>query len=206
MLNADYSIVAEIVTNDTLSISDILSGTDTFTNIIVNIIVIVGGIVGLNYIRKMREKQIDATFSYLTRLNVRLKYFDCILDTYSEEIMDCFIPENSRREIGAERITLVSNTIRDFSKNAEETLKFIREENNQMPAKKGWVEKFNLFIEFLIDCEQLNQSTYCKWTTIDDFDEKKKNYYKKNVENIKNLLQMVNERQSNLENELFKKD
>ena len=206
MINADYSIVAEVITTDAVSIVDVLSGIDTFTNIVVNIIVIIGGILGFNYIRKIKEKQIDATFSYLTRLNVRLKFFNDIFITYGEEIMDCFIPENYRREIVPDRISLVSERIKDLAENAKETLKFIRDENNQMPAQKGWVDKFNTFVEFLIDCEQLDQSIYYKWSIMDEYEEKKSQYYEENSKNIQELLRMVHERQIKLEEEMFKKN
>ena len=158
------------------------------------------------YIRKIKEKQIDATFSYLTRLNVRLKFFNDIFITYGEEIMDCFIPENYRREIVPDRISLVSERIKDLAENAKETLKFIRDENNQMPAQKGWVDKFNTFVEFLIDCEQLDQSIYYKWSIMDEYEEKKSQYYEENSKNIQELLRMVHERQIKLEEEMFKKN
>lgn len=193
-------ITVENVTETVISIADILATTD----IIVNIIVIIGGILGFNYIRKLREKQVDSTFSYLMRLNVRLKYFYEVLDTYKEEIMDCFVPENCRREISANRIHLVANVIKHLSESAQETLEFLMNENNQMPAQEGWTDHLNLFIEFLIDCEQLNQTVYFKWSDENNLDAQKEKYYTDNLKNIEELIEMVKGRQTKLENKIFK--
>lgn len=197
-----YEVMTNIIDTDTM-ISYILMNVDTIVNIIVNIIVIIGGILGFSYIKNLREKQIDSTFSYLTKLNIRLNYFHELLIVYKDEIMDYFIPEDYRREISADRISLITEMIRCFSENAKETLKFLMYEDNQLPAQKGWINCFNNFIVFLIDCEQLNQNTYFKWTARDDLEEQKEKYYNNNLKNIEHLLEMVHVRQSELEDNIF---
>lgn len=205
MMNINFSITVEPVVESVMSISDVLAGIDTLVNIIVNIIVIVGGVLGFNYIRKLREKQIDSTFSYLTRLGIRLKYFRELLVTYKDEIMDRFLPEDCRREISADRIYIVSNAIKHLSENAKETLIFLRDADDQMPAQKGWINCFYSFIEFLIDCEQLEQATYFKWMNSVDLEEIKNRYYNNVLGNIDQLLTMLRDRQIELENEMFEK-
>lgn len=200
------AMCSSVAVESALSITDILAGTDTVVNILVNIIVIAGGILGFNYVKKLREKQVDSTFSYLMRLNVRLKYFREIFVTYKEEIMDCFLPEDCRRGISADRTYLLADTIKNISENAKETLKFLKAEDNQMPAMKGWTDCFNLFIGFLIDCEQLNQVSYFKWSARDNLEEKKNQYYDVNLNNIDRLLKMVHTRQSELEDKIFKNE
>lgn len=203
-----YCFLASVSRSDVEMVvltSEILEDVDTFFNILVNITVILGGILGLNYIRKLQERQIDSIFSYLTRLNIRLKFFHELLITYKDDIMDRFVPESERREISADRISLVIEAINHLSENANETLKFLMSEDNQMPAQQGWINCFNIFIEFLIDCEHLNQVAYFKWIAGDDLEEKKQQYYDKNLRNIDNLLDMVYKRQSKLESDIFKK-
>ena len=206
MMNICCSITAESATETVGAISEVLKSIDTFVNIIVSIVVIAGGILGFNYIRKLREKQVDSTFSYLTRLSIRLKYFRELLVTYKDEIMDRFSPEDCRREISADRIGFVTDAIKYLSENAKETLKFLRDEDNQIPAQKGWINRFNLFVEFLIDCEQLDQVTYFKWIDRDNLEEKKNQYYDKILNNIDELLKMVYNRQIELESEIFDKN
>ncbi len=206
MLNS-YSFVStgsSIGVNSTLN--DILSNTNDFLQIVVNIIVILGGILGFNYIIRLREKQLDSIFTYLTRLNIRLKYFRNLLHDYRYEIMDCFLPEGSRREISADRVSLVNHAITDLAKNAKETLIFLKEESNQMPAQKGWIDCFNVFVEFLIDCEKIDQDVYFKWTAYDDIQEEKEKYYNNAIDNIDKLIEMVYSRQTKLEHDIFKKN
>ena len=201
--------VAETVSGNSVSsssINDILTNINTFTEIIVNIIVIVGGIVGANYVKKQREKQIDSTFSYLTKLNVRMKIFRELLNTYKDEIIERFLPRECRREISPDRIGIVNDRINYLAKLAEETLEFVKSEDGQMPAQKGWISHFNKFIEFLVDCEQLRQPTYYKWVQTENLEEKQESYYTEVVNNIDKMIEMVNTRQKELEDEIFKDD
>lgn len=202
MLNLYCSVSADSIVEKVELGSNILVNTDTFFNIIVNIIVILGGILGFKYIVKLREKQIDSAFSYLTRLNIRLEYFHEILAAYKDEVMDRFLPENHRREIAVNRVSLVANTIMHLSESAKETLKFFRDENDQMPAQEGWVDCLNQFIKFLIDIEQLDQDSYFKWIGSDT--QEKELYYNKNFQNIEALLEMVYNCQCDLEKNIFK--
>lgn len=185
--------------------ADILATVNIFVNILVNIVVIVGGVLGFNYIRKLREKQNDAVFSYLMKLNVRLKYFREILIRYEEDIMERYFPKGFRRGTSVDRTVLVRNTIKQLADRAEETLIFLQNEDNQLPAQDGWINSFNCFIDFLIDCEQLDQEEYFKWMESDDMEDKKKQYYDNVIKHIDILLKMVNERQLELEDEIFKK-
>lgn len=198
--------VVESTVNSATSIKDVLSNVNTVTDIIVNIIVIAGGILGFKYVKKLREKQMDSIFSYQIRLNIRLKYFHEILVTYYADIMDCFFPEADRREISADRSSLVENTVKNLSEYARDTMKFLRDENNQMPAKKGWSGQLNLFVEFLIDCEQLDQSGYFKWLKDENGITKSEYYYKQVLNNINELMEMIEESQKKVEEEIFKED
>ena len=45
--------------------------------------------------------------------------------------------------------------IDEFSRNALETLKFLQDSQEQMPASKDWIDKYELLIEFLLDAGHL---------------------------------------------------
>ena len=205
MMDITYSINVQLAAEKAISLADILEGTDIVVNIIVNIVVIIGGILGLNYIIKLKEKQMDSAFSYLTRLNVRIKYFERILNKHEDEIMNRFLIRNCRREASAANDTLVDNTIKLLVDNAQETLKFLRDENNQMPAQKGWTTNINLFINFLMDCEQLKNDSYFKWVDEEEFNENKEKYCKDIKDSMNSMLNMINNQQIYLENKMFKK-
>lgn len=204
MINAFLCQTAERGATTEIDWGEVLIYTSTFSDIIVNFIVIIGGVLGLSYIKRMREKQSDATFSYLMRLNIRLKYFKIIFEKYRDNIMGRFYPETYRREPSVERMNLVEETIQDLSQQAKETLDFLRNEDNQLPAKKGWVENINQFIELLIICEQLKNREYFMWTENEDIEKEKDGHYKEIMKIINTLLNMVNERQKELENKIFK--
>jgi hypothetical protein len=187
-----------------ITIESTLSYLNTTADIIVNIIVIIAGVVGLLYVFKFREKQRDSIFSYQSRLMVRLKFFDEMLTKYEREIKECFYNKSNRREISADRVALIGNVIKHISEYAHDTIQFLCDENDQMPADIGWSQSINTFIEFLIDCEQLTEPGYFKWIKDDEGIEKCNDYYINMKNNIKKLSNMIIESQVKVENKIFK--
>ena len=184
---------------------DFLEFPTAVCQLIMVLIGIIGGVMALNYLSKLRQKQKDATFNYLTKLNVRVEYFYQMLLQYKETIMDCYVPVTCRREAAGAEIAMLENMKKRYVKNAEETLLFLKNENEQMPAKKGWTEHFNLFLKFLIDCEQMSETTYFKWRgTEENLQEIKENYYLEHLKNMEAILKMIQERQEELEDEIFR--
>lgn len=167
------------------------------TNILVNIVVFVGGIMGLNYINKLKERQKDATFNYLTKLNVRLKYFNTVVERYDNELQDRLLPQNKRRGVSSERVREINDVFKALSENATETLQFLKSETEQFPAQKGWSKKLNSFIDFLILCEKLTQESFFDVTSIS---------MKVYCSNIGELIEMVTRRQNEIEDELFSEE
>lgn len=188
---------------NSLTLVEFLTTTSTVSDIIVNVVVIIGGIMGLNYVKKLREKQKESTFNYLTKLNVRLKYFEITVEEFAYDIKTRLVPKRLRRDTSAEKILTVTNMFTQLTKNAEETLKFLKNENDQMPATRGWVDCFNTFIEFLVDSAKLEQETYSKWDTCDNPEEEVDKYISDHLENIRELIRMVHQKQCDLEDELF---
>lgn len=199
-----FCVMGQASTCDTATVSKVISDANNISEIIVNIVVVIGGIWGLAYVGKLREKQRDATFSYLTRLSVHLQYFYEILNNYRDEIMDRFLPQGLRREIGANRAPIVEGAIKHMAENAKETLNFLMNQDNQMPAQKGWAENLNIFVKFLIDIEQMGEKEYYKW--INDNQQQINEYYDNNKNNIKQMLKMIYERQYKLEKKIFKRE
>ena len=74
------------------SLSEIVVTIKNASDIFVNAVVIVGGAMGISYIWRAREKQKEATFGYLTKLNIRLIELRKALVDFKAEIMDCFVP------------------------------------------------------------------------------------------------------------------
>lgn len=52
------------------------------------------------------------------------------------------------------------NVIENFSSEASETLQFIKKEDSQFPAQKGWSKKIEKLVGFLVDCERIQYKAY----------------------------------------------
>lgn len=199
-----YLLFAKEAMKSGISWTEMLEHANTVADIVVNIVVTAGGVWGYRYIRNLREKQREATFSYLMRLNVRLKYFYDTLVAYQDEIMERFRPRSKRRGSSVENTIFVEDVINRLAENARETLEFLRNENNQLPAQRGWIKKFNRFVEFLLDFEQLGREEYFKWMDDGDLETRENKYYQEAMEIIEELLKMTLDRQEELEREIFK--
>lgn len=181
-----------------ISVNNFWSDVETFSSIMVNIIVILGGILGLLYCKKLKEKQMNATFSYLTQLKVRLQILQTMYATHENEIMERFIPETKRREDACAKSSFINDIVDEFSRNALETLKFLQESQEQMPASKDWVDKYEILIEFLLDAEHLSMHTFYKWIE-DDEKQERDSYLQKHKKNLNELLSDIKtEQQKNI--------
>lgn len=181
-----------------------MANIESFSNIIVNLIVICGGVIGILYCRQLRDKQMNATFSYLTQLQVRVNKLYNLYSNYGEEIMERYVPKNIRRQDVNAKSSFIDDIIQEFAENAAETLKFLRETGEQMPASREWPFYFSLLLDFLSDAEHLANIQFNKWASDEDIKQKQE-YYKKHKENLNNIIQAIDKRQKYLTNKIFRK-
>lgn len=177
---------------------------ESFSNILVNIVVIIGGVVGLLYYKKLKERQSNAVFSYLTQLEVRLKQLQLIYLSYEDYLMERFIPDAKRVEDVNATLTFINKIVKEFANNALETLNFLRKSQEQMPASKDWVVKYDLLIEFLFDAYHLSIENYFKWMS-DDEKVLRKQYAEKHKKNLEEILNDIKNEQEKITDKLFKK-
>ncbi len=199
-------MLLEASATTTQTFMDILTVIDSVVEIIVNIFVIIGGICGLNYIKKLREKQSDSVFGYLTKLRVRINCINQIFINNCDDITELFINVSNRRIPSANKIQSTYDAAKVLSKNASETLIFLMNEDDQIPAQKGWTKNLNFFISFLIDCEQLKNPTFFKWTNRDEHQKEIDNYIEDHIKCMNKLLKMISKCQTSLEDKLYKRE
>ena len=96
---------------------------------------------------------------------------------------------------------MIDAEITQLAENAQETLAFLKEENDQMPAAADWTEKYNLFVEFLLDFKNLNMSSYYKWE--DSEDSEYQLYYEKHLNNIERMINDIEKCQKDIEKTIF---
>ena len=183
---------------------DVLAVTDSAVGIVVNILVIIGGIVGFSYIKKLREKQKDSIFGYLTKLSVRINCIYQLVINNRDDITERFIDISNRRIPSANKIQSTYNAIEILSQNASEALKFLMNEDDQIPAQKGWTKCLSLFISFLIDCEQLKNPAFFKWTNRGEHQSDIDTYINDRIDCMINLLKMISDCQIDLETKICK--
>lgn len=181
-----------------------MANIESFSNIIVNLIVICGGVIGILFCRQLRDKQMNATFSYLTQLQVRVNKLYNLYSSYGEQIMDRYVPISMRRQDVNARTPFIEDIIKEFAENAAETLKFLRETGEQMPASREWPSYFKLLLDFLSDAEHLSNVNFNKWASDGDIMQKEE-YYNKHIENLNNIIQAIDKRQEYLTNRIFGK-
>lgn len=187
----------------TLASYDDIQNIESYTNIIGNLVIIVGGMMGIIFFRHLRNKQENAIFSYLTQLQVRIKTLYEIFEKYHAPIMERFVPQTSRRTDVTGQTAFIDEIIQNFISTAQETLDFLKKTDNQMPASKNWPELFNCLIEFLLDVKCLSMDTFHKWPQ-GNCEQLKNDYYNKHKENLEAILKAIDKNQKKIVKRIFR--
>lgn len=180
----------------------VLENIDLIVNILSGLAVLIGGVFATLFFKTLREKSLNATFGYFSRLKVRMNSLLHIFTNNSTEILNrLFIPDGERREDDPQKTAFIDELISKFSKEAKETREFLKKEDDQMPGSRNWVDNYTTFLEFLEDCENLQNPMYYKNIEASEINE----YYKTHTENMKAMLNAIDIRQKELENKLCKR-
>lgn len=199
----DINKIAEGFSNQFDVWDKILSHSESFLNIIVDLLVAILGVVGIRYLFKLREKSINSTFSYFSRLKVRLHLMNSILEEYKDVFLNRFVPEAQRHDLGLENAKASSAAIDNLISTANETVEFLKNEEDQFPASLEWIQYYKDLLDFLYDCSKLNDETYFKWKT--DCKEKQELYYKLHKTNLEKMLNDISKRQEKLQKKIDKR-
>lgn len=113
---------------------------------------VLGGICALNgirYLTILRQKKVAATFSFEAQLYARLYELKLLLDG-DELLLTNFFSDSARKEWGDQRAA-PEVEVNQFYIAAQETLSFIKNAEDQMPAYSDWVSDYAMLIQFLVD-------------------------------------------------------
>lgn len=183
--------------NSTISIIDWLQLSISF-------ITLLGGAWCFVQIKKLKEKKIDAMFSFLIRLSVHLHLLYSDLEKYGDYILNTLINPNEREAFLSNNENSYSdNIVTNFLYNCKETLKLLMESDNQVPLQKGWIEKYNTLIEFLDIYVKTEDEDFYIWE--EDIDSQKNKFYTKHKNNIENMLSEIKDEEKKLEEKISKK-
>lgn len=192
-----------IIFLETSSSSSPIDTIETIVNILTGLIVSVGGIGGVVFLKKIQEKKLNATFGYLSRLKVRIHFLKNTFDNYQDILLDRLIPVQNRRAVDLSKTPFIDGIIIQFSKTAEETLDFLKNEDNQIPAQDKWTEYYDDLLVFLEDFKNINNAAYYKFSS-NDLESDKQTYSYVHSRNLESMLNSINKCQKELEHKMCK--
>lgn len=100
----------------------------------------------------------------------------------------------------------MDSVIDQFAANAKETLDFLMNSDNQMPACYDWIDMYNVFVGFLVDCQNISQKQYYKWLADDEYQSRQEEYYNRHISNIEKMMEAITSSQKDLGGKIFKKN
>ena len=192
----------EEVNNSLCSIENTFSCIDYILSFISSLLIIIAGVYGIKYINKIKEKNNNAIFGYYTRLKVRLHIIKTVLEEYKMPFLDRLIPQSERSDIEPSKQGTVNLAIENLIENAKETLNFLKNSEEQMPASITWSDNYCTLLEFLEDCVKITNNNYFKWNT--DFSNNQNVYYNRHKENIDLMIESISKQQEKMQIELYK--
>ena len=125
---------------------------ETLNNLADFVVAIIGGfcaLYGISYLKTLRQKKVEATYSFEIQLYVRITELKESLDI-NERLLANLFSTTIRKEWGDSRAAPENQLIRFYS-NCDETLKFIKSASDQMPVYANWMKDYAKLMRFLID-------------------------------------------------------
>lgn len=172
-------------------------------NCIISVVTLLGSAWCIVRIRKLKEKQLDSIFSFLTRLSIRLNIMSDALKEYKDPILVVLYSPQIRSEM-IEYNTLYSESVaKIFLKHSQDTMTFILDTNDQIPLKQGWLDKYNKLIEFLDTYVKTEDENFFLWPEKET--KSKDDFYSKHIKNIDEMIKDISDAQKEIEKKLPKK-
>ena len=151
-------------------IKNILENASNINNLTQSLITILGSILaitGIQYLNVLKKKKTEVEFSYWTQLLIRLNQILNRLNTNEALINNFYSHEcrNSWETVGA---SVRSEDIKDFIDIVQETIEFIKNTPDQIPAYQGWTTDYKTITVFLDDIflfDILNPDEHFKYSS-----------------------------------------
>lgn len=183
-------------------ISFVLDSLSTVAGTFLSIVTGVGILFGMSYLKSLKEKKLAASFSFWSQIKLKIVRLQNYL-LWNKEIINNLYSTESRLYWEEKEVAL--EQLQEFKKLASEVLEYLDKTPDQMPAYKGWSNDMINFIDFL---SKIVQYDICK--SNDMFlnkeiveKEERDSYYADICKTMKNLIDGIQEGQTDLENKLF---
>ena len=196
----EYNVLNLNIINIEPDTSNLLEMILMISELIINLSLIAGGAYTISRIKRLRIKRDDAIFSFLQRLQIRVRRLNSTFKNHKEYLLDSLIVP-TKRSIGLDAPnSYIDNLANKFSKDASETITFLMNENDQIPLYNGWTEQCKILIEFLEAYSRIEDKNYFLWTD----DQNKESFFKVHSENMDMMIEKINARQLEIEEEINK--
>lgn len=177
---------------------------ENFVGITLDIITMMGIIIGLGCLKVLRDKTYGATFGFWTQFYNRVYELLKWLEDDKSIIDNLYSPQ--ARKPWASNLAPSGSRTREFKERVEEMLKFLEESSDQMPAYIGWTTDYNFLIDFFYDVKQYDicdASDSFKFCTPVDISERDR-YCEKIVKTMTHMCHGIKQRQNAIEKRIYK--
>lgn len=175
---------------------------ETVGSIFLSIVTGVSIIIGMRYIKSLREKKLAASFSFWSQIKLKIIRLQNYL-LWNKEIINNFYNTESRLRWEEKEVSM--DQLNDFKKLVIDVLEYLDKTPDQMPAYIGWSEDMMVLMDFLT---KVIQYDICNNTNMffsnEIVDKKERDVYYSNVCNaIQSLISGIQNGQFELEKKLF---
>lgn len=172
-----------------------------YVDIMLKILTGVVAIIGLRYIKPLKDKTLGATFTFWSQLKIRLIRIKVRIEADKGILKNIYAKDN--RDI-VEELSPDINRVKDLKKDIEDTIDFIRQTPDQMPAYQGWSKDYFKLLFMLEECvvyDICNNEKYFKRITSD---EDRIDYRIEICTIIDNICEGIDKMQNELEKQIVK--
>lgn len=185
MIIVIFSLIIAILILKETTFDAIIGYTKDVVEIALTVITGVVAIFGISYLRKLKEKKAESIVGFCIHLKIRIVEILRRIEDFPQ-LLYFLCDDDSLTNLNTEEMH------NDFCKLVKETLKFIKDNNNQVPIVTGWTENYTAFISFLsiIDSYDYNidgEQSYHKFTENSELIK----FVEDNKKNMKNLVKMI---------------
>lgn len=173
-------------------------------NIGLNFITGVGIIIGLGYLKSLRDKTYNATFGFWAQFYNRIYELLRWLKEDNSVINNLYSPQ--ARKPWENDLAEVSDRTKEFKEKVNDILDFLMHEADQMPAYVGWASDYNKLLEFFYDIVQYdicNTNKCFKFWKPVDIEERNK-YCEEVINTMENVCIGIKKRQKILEKRIYR--
>lgn len=189
-----HSIIHISLNTESLNIESISDIADIVLSVLTGVI----AIIGISYIKPLKDKTISATFTFWSQLKIRLIPIKARLEADNDILSNIYNDDDD------ESLHPKKDRITELKTDIQNTLEYIKNTPDQMPAYRGWSVDYAKLILLLEDClvyDIENGESYFKNIIHDSTN---KNYQEEICKTIDKIICGIDERQKKIEKKILK--